>query len=124
MVSSESTKLRSRARVARQADFKGSSENVEHSDQSARRLEVNGIALNTIHPFVFIDFKICRYWHANKFRFQCIRIGAFVNFTLNLQVNGLYGPGTVMDRAEQLYRALNSEMELLGNYCNPILSQI
>ena len=60
LVSSESTKLGSRARVARQADFKGSSENVEHSDQSARRLEVNGIALNTTHPFVFIDFKICR----------------------------------------------------------------
>ena len=67
LVSSESTKLGSRARVARQADFKGSSENVEHSDQSARRLEVNGIAMNTTQPFIIIDFKICRLWQANKF---------------------------------------------------------
>ena len=56
LVSSESTKLGSRARVARQADFKGSSENVEYSDQSARRLEVNGLTKNIVKHISSTDF--------------------------------------------------------------------
>ena len=56
LVPSESTKIWSRARVARQADFKGSSENVEYSNQSARRLEVNGTTIRKLQNSSFTDF--------------------------------------------------------------------
>ena len=74
LVSSESTKFGTRARVARQADFKGSSENVEHSDQSARRLEVNGITMKTIQTDLFTDFKTQQAWPAKNFQFWSIRV--------------------------------------------------
>ena len=56
LVSSESTKFGSRARVARQADFKGSSENVEYSNQSARRSEANEITIRLFTPCTVTEF--------------------------------------------------------------------
>ena len=36
-----------------------------------------------------------------------VQTGGFASFDRDLQRNGLYGPGTVMDRTEQLQRAEN-----------------
>ena len=81
LVSSESTKLGSRARVARQADFKGSSENVEHSDQSARRLEENEtIAIERDNSFSPI-FKYSKIW-LNDFYLRSMHIGGSTKPTL------------------------------------------